>query len=465
MTNISQSIDIRAVAPGRSRLLAFLGPAALISVGYMDPGNWATDLEGGARFGYQLLWVLLASNLVAVLLQSLSARLGIAGGLDLAQACRTHYSQTVAYALWVLAEVAIIACDLAEVLGSAIALNLLFHIPLLAGVLITGLDVLLILVLQHYGVRKLEAVIAAMVLTIGVCFALEIVLAQPDWGGVATGFVPQADSASLYIAIGILGATVMPHNLYLHSNLVQTRRIDTTSDAKREAIRYNFFDTTLALNIAFLINAAILILSSATFFSRGIEVTDLRQAHELLSPLLGATAASVAFAVALLAAGQSSTITGTLAGQVVMEGFLRLRLTPVVRRMLTRGLAIVPAVAVLAAYGEDGMLPLLIASQVVLSLQLPFAIVPLVRFTSDRRILGEFAIPLWVKRLAWVIASAITGINAWLITHVVLDWGSHSGMLASLSLLFFAIALGCGLLLCWISVAPLHTADADPGSG
>jgi manganese transport protein len=358
---------------GVRRLFAFIGPGALAWV--MGSGNWATDLEGGARFGYQLLWVLLASNLVAMLLQSLSARLGIVSGHDLAQSCREHYPRPTALALWLLAEVAIIACDLAEVLGSAIALNLLFGIPMLWGVLITGFDVLLILALQHYGVRKLEAVIAVMVLTIGTCFALEIALAEPDWHGVLAGFAPRPDSSSLLIAIGILGATVMPHNLYLHSSLVRTRRIGTGFAAMREAIRYNLIDTVLALNIAFLINAAILVLSASVFFSRGIEVTDLRQAHELLSPLLGTALASAAFAVALLTAGQSSTITGTLAGQVVMEGFLQIRLTPVVRRLLTRGLAIVPAVAVLAAYGENGMLPLLIASQVVLSLQLPFAMV------------------------------------------------------------------------------------------
>ena len=460
MTNISQSIDVRAAAPGMRRLLAFIGPGALVSVGYMDPGNWATDLEGGARFGYQLLWVLLASNLVAMLLQSLSARLGIASGRDLAQSCRTHYPRPAALALWLLAEVAIIACDLAEVLGSAIALNLLLGIPMLWGVLITGLDVLFILALQHYGVRKLEAVIAAMVLTVGACFAVEIVLTEPDWQGVLSGFAPRLDSSSLLIAIGILGATVMPHNLYLHSSLVQTRRIGTSLAAKREAIRYNLVDTVLALNIAFLINGAILVLSASVFFSRGIEVTDLRQAHELLSPLLGTALASAAFAVALLTAGQSSTITGTLAGQVVMEGFLQIRLRPVARRLLTRGLAIVPAVAVLAAYGENGMLPLLIASQVVLSLQLPFAMVPLIRFTGSKQILGAFASSAWVRWSAWLAAGCITALNAWLITRSLSDSRSQSTALASLSPLLIAGALACGMLLAWISVAPLTRSEA-----
>jgi manganese transport protein len=456
MTNIGQSVDVRALAPGRNRLWAFVGPGVLVCVGYMDPGNWATDLQGGARFGYQLIWVLLASNLVAILLQSLSARLGIVSGYDLAQACRAHYPRPVAVALWTLAEVAIIACDLAEVLGSAVALNLLLGIPLVAGVLITAFDVLLILPLQHYGVRRLEAIIATLVFTVGACLALEIGLAAPDWDGVVVGFVPRLDSTSLFIAVGILGATVMPHNLYLHSALVQTRRIDTTLSATHEAIRFNLVDTVLTLNVAFLINAAILILSGATFFERGIEVTELREAYELLSPLLGTVVASGAFAVALLAAGQSSTITGTLAGQAVMEGFLRMRLRPAVRRLLTRGLAIVPAAAALAVYGEKSMLPLLIVSQIVLSLQLPFAMVPLIRFTSDRALLGTFANPWWIKLLAWIAACSITGLNAWLIARAMSDWGSRESVLASYSPILVAFAVGCGSLLAWIGVAPLR---------
>jgi len=456
MTNPGRTVDVREARAGRNRLWAFLGPGVLVSVGYMDPGNWATDLEGGSRFGYQLLWVLLASNLAAVLLQSLAARLGVASNCNLAQACRRHYSRPVYTALWLLAELAIVACDLAEVLGSAVALNLLFRIPLLAGVLITGFDVLLILLLQHYGMRKLEAIIAIMVLTIGGCLAVEIVLARPAWHAVLGGFIPRLDADSLYVAIGILGATVMPHNLYLHSALVQTRRFGSGSSATREALRYTLIDTVFALNLAFLVNAAILVVSVAVFFRHGIEVTDLRQAEALLSPLLGSAAASAIFAVALLAAGQSSTITGTLAGQVVMEGFLQIRLSPVRRRLLTRSLAIAPAVAVIAAYGEAGMLPLLIASQVVLSLQLPYAIIPLIRFTSTRDILGEFTSGMWIKLLAWLVAGCIVGLNAWLVGRTVIQWGGLSREPAGVSLFLLALMLACGLLLLWISVVRLR---------
>ena len=313
MKDIGHSIDTRAVAPGRRRLLAFLGPAALVSVGYMDPGNWATDLQGGAAFGYQLVWVLLLSNFIAMLLQTLAARLGVAGGVDLAQACRAYYPRAAMLALWVLCEIAIVATDLAEVLGSAVALNLLFGLPLLWGALVTGFDVLLILLLQHRGMRKLEALITVMVLTIGGCFALEIALAHPDWRGVAAGFVPHIDAQSLYVAIGILGATVMPHNLYLHSSLVQTRRIGEGTHFVREALRYNLVDTVLLLSVALFINTAILVLSAAVFHHGGIQVTDLRQAHALLAPILGTSLAPMAFAIALLVAGQSSTITGTMA--------------------------------------------------------------------------------------------------------------------------------------------------------
>lgn len=453
MTNLGQSVDMRVRAPGRWRAFGFIGPAAMISVGYMDPGNWATDLEGGARFGYQLLWVLLASNLIAVLLQSLAARLGIVGRLDLAQACRAGYSRPVSMALWVLCELAIVACDLAELLGSAIALNLLFGIPMLWGVLITACDVMLIIVLQHYGIRKLEAVVAAMVLTIGVCMAIEMALVRPSLGDIAGGFVPRIDAASLFVAIGILGATVMPHNLYLHSSLVQTRRIAPTEAAQREAIRYNFLDTVLALNIAFLINASILVLSAATFFGRGIEVTELTQAHELLSPLLGTAVASTVFAIALLAAGQSSTLTGTLAGQVVMEGFLTLRMSPLARRLLTRGLAIVPAVGVLLYQGDAGVLQLLVLSQVVLSLQLPFAIVPLIRFTSERRLMGPFTSPRWVRGLAWAAAVAIVGLNGWLVLQALAPAGPG----------YLAIGVPAVLLtalLVWIARVPLRIAGA-----
>ena len=463
MTDLGQTVDIRAFAPGRARLWRFIGPAGMVSVGYMDPGNWATDLEGGARFGYQLLWVLLAANLVAVLLQSLAARLGIVTGRDLAQSCREGYSRPIALALWVLCEVAIIACDLAEVLGGTIALNLLFGIPLAWGALITGCDVMLIIALQHYGIRKLEAVVAALVLTTGGCMALNVLFASPDWKAVAGGLVPHLNSASLYVAIGILGATVMPHNLYLHSALVQTRRIDHGLAAQREAIRYNFIDTALALNIAFLVNAAILIVSAATFFTRGIEVTELRQAHELLTPLLGTAAASLAFAIALLAAGQSSSVTGTLAGQIVMEGFLKLRMSPVKRRLLTRLLAVVPAVVVLAVMGEAGLLRLLVLSQVVLSLQLPFAMVPLIRFTNDRRAMGALANSGWVRRLAYAVAASITALNIGLVWQA-LTQGDKGGVdLSDWRWVLTGIGIGCGCLLAWIAAVPLKSRSVSVG--
>ena len=450
MTSLEQTVDMRL--PGRWRLLRFSGPAVIVSVGYMDPGNWATDLEGGARFGYQLLWVLLASNLIAMLLQTLAVRLGVAGRLDLAQACRAYYARPVALALWLLCEIAIIACDLAELLGSAIALNLLFGIPLVAGVLVTAFDVMLILVLQHYGIRKLEAVVGALVLTIGSCLLLDILLARPDWRLVLGGLVPRLDASSLFVAISILGATVMPHNLYLHSSLVQTRRIEAHEAGQREAISYNLIDTALALNIAFFINAAILILSASAFFGSGVVVTELRQAHELLTPVLGTTLASTAFAIALLAAGQSSTITGTLAGQVVMEGFVRLRMSPLARRLLTRSLAIVPAVAVLLVAGEKGVLQLLVTSQVVLSLQLPFAIVPLIRFTSERRIVGAFVSPHWMRNLAYCAALLILGLNSWLMARTLLPADGDAGVA---DIFFGVAALLCTGLLAWITFVPL----------
>ena len=442
-------------APGRWRALRFCGPAVMVSVGYMDPGNWATNLEGGARFGYQLMWVLLASNLIAMLLQSLAARLGIAGRLDLAQACREHYARPVVLALWVLCETAIVACNLAELLGSAIALNLLFGIPLAWGALITGVDVMLIILLQRYGIRKLEALVATLVMTIGACLAIEMLLARPVWADVAAGFVPRLDSASLMVAIGIIGATVMPHNLYLHSSLVQTRRIHSHNAAKAEAMRYNLVDTVVALTVAFFINAAILALSASTFFAHGVVVTELRQAHELLTPALGTVLASSVFAVALLVAGQSSTITGTLAGQVVMEGFVRLRMSPVKRQLFTRALAIVPAVAVLFHSGENGVLQLLVLSQVVLSLQLPFAIVPLIRFTSARRIMGTFASPLWLRSLACAAALMIIALNAWLVMQALSPTGALGGAGGGRVLIGVAAVL-CSGLLAWVAFMPLR---------
>ena len=457
MTNLELSVDMRV--PGRWRVLRFCGPAAMISVGYMDPGNWATGLEGGARFGYQLMWVLLASSLIAMLLQTLAARLGIAGHMDLAQACRAYYHRYVALALWIPCEIAIIACDLAELLGSAIALNLLFGIPLAWGALITGVDVMLIMALQHYGVRKLEALVAALVITIGACMVTEMFLARPLWGAVAAGFIPRLDATSLMVAVGILGATVMPHNLYLHSSLVRTRRIERHPAAQREAIRYNLADTMLALTIAFFINASILALSASTFFERGIVVSEFRQAHELLAPALGTTLASTLFALALLAAGQSSAITGTLAGQIVMEGFVRLRLSPIKRRLLTRALAIVPAVAVLVHAGEDGVLQLLVLSQVVLSMQLPFAILPLIRFTNTTSIMGSFTSPKWLCGLAYSAALLIILLNFWLVLYALGPTGALAGA-GPLRWAFALMGLFLGALLVWITFSPLRIADS-----
>ena len=404
------------------KLLAFAGPGYLVAVGYMDPGNWATDLAGGSKYGYTLLSVILLSNLMAILLQGLAAKLGIVTGRDLAQACRDHYSRPVSFILWVPCEVAIAACDLAEVIGTAIALNLLFGLPLTWGIIITALDVMLILMLQQRGFRILESVVIALVATVGACFLFEIVISRPDMAGVAAGFIPSAsilsDPGKLYIAIGILGATVMPHNLYLHSSIVQTRRYEETYAGKREAVRYAFLDSTIALSFALFINAAILIVAAATFHTTGnTEVAEIQDAYQLLTPLLGVGGASAVFAIALLASGQNSTLTGTLAGQIVMEGFLDIRLRPWLRRLITRGIAIVPAVIVSVMYGESGTAQLLVLSQVILSFQLAFAVFPLVQFTSDRRKMGAFVNALWVKVLAWTIAGIIAALNIWLLVQ------------------------------------------------
>jgi manganese transport protein len=408
------------------KMLAFAGPGYLVAVGYMDPGNWATDLAGGSRFGYTLLSVILISNLMAVLLQGLAAKLGIVTGRDLAQACRDHYSRPVVYALWFLCEIAIAACDLAEVIGSAIALNLLFGIPLTMGVCITALDVLLLLYLQNKGVRVLEALVITLVATVGVCFAFELFLARPSLAGIAAGFVPSldiiADREKLYIAIGILGATVMPHNLYLHSSIVQTRRYEETSAGKKEAVRYAFVDSTIALSFALFINASILIVAAASFHTSGNSaVAEIQDAYKLLTPLLGA-GASTMFALALLASGQNSTLTGTLAGQIVMEGFLNLRIRPWLRRLITRLIAIVPAVIVSVLYGESGTAKLLIFSQVILSLQLSFAVFPLVMFTSNKLKMGEFVNPTWLKVMAYTIATIIASLNVWLLFQTLRGW-------------------------------------------
>ena len=404
------------------KLFAFAGPAYLVSVGYMDPGNWATDIEGGARFGYGLLWVLLLSNWMAILLQTLSARLGLFAGRDLAQACRDYYSRPVALVLWVFCEIAIVACDLAEVLGSAIALNLLFGIPLLPGVVITAADVLLLLALQKHGIRRMEAIIVSLVFMVGLCYVVEIFLVQPEWGQMAGGlFRPRLNSESLYVAIGILGATVMPHNLYLHSALVQSRRVRRTEKDLESAARYNLVDSAVALNLAFFVNAAILVMGAAVFYRHGVVVRELSQAHATLTPLVGTSLSSTLFAIALLCAGQSSTLTGTLAGQIVMEGFLRIRIRPWMRRLITRSLAIIPAAAVIAIQGEQGTYRLLILSQGILSLQLRFPIVPLVQFTSSREKMGRFANPLWLKVIAWTVAGFIIALNVWLLVLTFRD--------------------------------------------
>jgi len=412
-----------AVPEGSSfwrKMIAFAGPGYLVAVGYMDPGNWATDLAGGARYGYALLSVIMISNFMAILLQALSARLGIASGRDLAQACRDNYSRPVTIGLWLLCEIAIAACDLAEVVGAAIALNLLFGLPLIWGVALTSLDVLIVLFLQHRGFRYVEALVVGLIIAIAGSFAIEIFLARPDMGAVAAGFVPSTEILRnpdmLYIAIGILGATVMPHNLYLHSSIVQTRRYRDTSEGKREAIRFATIDSTVALMSALFINAAILVIAAATFHGTGYEsVADISDAHQLLSPLLGTSLASVLFAVALLCSGQNATLTGTLAGQIVMEGFINLRLRPWLRRLITRLIAIIPAIIVVALYGDRGTGQLLILSQVILSLQLSFAVIPLVMFTNDKLKMGPFASPLWVKAMAWPVAVVIAGLNGYLL--------------------------------------------------
>jgi manganese transport protein len=411
-----RTIPIHAGIGWFKKVLAFAGPGYLVAVGYMDPGNWATDIGGGAKFGYTLLSVILISNVMAMILQALSAKLGIVTGRDLAQACRESYSRPVAIGLWVVCEIAIAACDLAEVLGSAVALKLLFGLPLLAGVLITALDVLIVLALQGRGFRLIEAFVITLIASIALCFVYEIFFAQPIWREAAVGFIPRIEilrnREMLYIAIGILGATVMPHNLYLHSSIVQTRAFATDADGKREAIRYATFDSTLALGFALFVNAAILVLGSAAFHTRGLHnVAEIADAYKLLTPVLGASLASTLFACALLASGQNSTLTGTLAGQIVMEGFLNLRLKPWLRRLITRSIAIIPAVIVIGFYGEGRVTSLLILSQVVLSFQLPFAVIPLVQFTNSRARMGAFANSRFTSILAWTVAAAILGFN------------------------------------------------------
>lgn len=428
LSEVNASIDVTK-RTGWRKVFAFLGPAYLVSVGYMDPGNWATDIAGGSKFGYTLLWVLLMSNLMALLLQSLSARLGVVRQLDLAQASRNTYHPVVNFALWILAEIAIAACDLAEVLGMAIGLQLLFGLPLIWGVSLTVLDTLLLLVLQSYGMRKIEAFIIALVAIIGGAFLVEMILAKPDASELVKGFVPYLPgNDALYIAIGIIGATVMPHNLYLHSSLVQTRRIERTEKGIWTSIKYNFLDSAVALNAAFFVNAAILILAASTFFKAGYyEVADIQDAHKLLSPLLGTNLAPILFGIALVAAGQSSTITGTLAGQIVMEGYLNLRIAPWLRRLITRLIAIIPAYIVILLYGEGQTGELLVFSQVVLSLQLGFAIIPLIHFTSDKKTMGVFVISAWIRITAWIIALIIVSLNVNLVIVELVGWLDNAG--------------------------------------
>ena len=427
LPEVHRSISVPTVKSFWRKMLAYAGPGYLVSVGYMDPGNWATDIAGGAKFGYALLTVILLSNLMAILLQSLCVRLGVATERDLAQACRDYFSPRVNFCLWVLCEIAIAACDLAELLGSAIALQLLFGIPLVWGVCLTALDVLVLLFLQGRGFRYVEALVITLVATVGVCFTAEILFSRPDAGGILLGYAPKVEilqnPGMLYIAIGILGATVMPHNLYLHSSIVQTRDWQPTLEKRWEAIKFGTIDSTVALSFALFINSAILIVSAATFhFSGYQDVAEIQDAYKLLSPLLGVSAASAIFGLALLASGQSSTLTATLAGQIVMEGFLQMRLPSWLRRLATRLIAIIPALIAIIFFGETSTGNLLVFSQVVLSLQLSFAVIPLVMFTSNRRLMGEFVNPVWLKLLAGGVATIIVGLNGWLLLQTFLGW-------------------------------------------
>ena len=457
LAEVHRSVGVSPQLSFWRRLFAFSGPAFLVSVGYMDPGNWATDIAAGSKFGYALLWVLLMSNVMAILLQSLSARLGIVTGMDLAQACRAMFSRPVSWVLWVVCEIAIAACDLAEVLGSAIGLQLLFGLPLLAGVLLTAFDTLLILFLHSRGVRMMEAFIVALILTVGACLAVEIFLSKPQWGSMATGLVPSLPGeGALYLAIGILGATVMPHNLYLHSALVQSRRITHTPAGIRSGVKYNLIDSVVALNGALFVNAALLVMAAATFFQSGLhDVAEIQDAHRLLEPILGASIAPVAFAIALIASGQSSTVTGTLAGQIVMEGFVQLRLRPIVRRLLTRAVAIVPAVITIVAFGEHATGDLLVLSQVVLSLQLSFAVIPLIHLVSDRRWMGQYTIKPLLRAAAWVVAGVIAALNLKLAFDEVSGWllgaGSHAWLLWATVV---PAAAGLVGLLAYVTVKP-----------
>ncbi len=466
LSEVNASIDASG-SRGWRKLLAFMGPAYLVSVGYMDPGNWATDIAGGSQFGYALIWVLLMSNIMALLLQSLSARLGVVRQLDLAQASRKSYPPVVNFCLWLLAEVAIAACDLAEVLGMAIGLQLLFGLPLIWGVSLTVLDTLLLLLLQSYGMRKIEAFIIALVVIIGGAFLVEMILAKPAMGELVKGFIPTLpNEQALYIAIGIIGATVMPHNLYLHSSLVQTRRIDNSEKGVWQAIKYNFIDSAIALNAAFFVNSAILVLAASTFFKAGLfEVSDIQNAHQLLAPLIGSNLAPILFGIALVAAGQSSTITGTLAGQIVMEGYLNLRIAPWLRRLITRLIAIIPAYVVILVYGESKTGELLVFSQVVLSLQLGFAIIPLIHFNSDKEKMGVFVIKPWLQIAAWLIAFVIVSLNVKLVVQEITGWleaaGENSWMIWTFVM---PVCVGAIMLLIYITVKPIIDSQSQEKS-
>src|SRR5512138_3324713 len=457
LSEVHETVDFPSRGSKWRRWLAITGPAIMVAVGYMDPGNWATDLAGGSKYSYALIWVLLMSNMMAILLQSLAARLGIVSRRDLAQINHEEYHPAINIPLYILAEIAITACDLAEVLGSAIALQLLFGLPLIYGVILTALDTFLLLLLSNAGIRKLESVVLALVGTIGVAFIIEIVLGQPDWGGIVRGFAPTLpDSAALYIAIGILGATVMPHNLYLHSSLVQTRKIGTTKEDVRQALRWNNIDSAVALNLAFFVNAAILVVAAAVFYRNGyFEVAEIQDAHRLLAPIVGASIAPLAFAIALLASGQSSTITGTLAGQIIMEGYLNLRIPPWLGRIITRLLAIIPAVVVITYYGEHSTSAMLVLSQVVLSMQLPFAIIPLIHAVADKQRMGEFRIAPWIQVLAWLVAAIIVGLNVKLVIDQVSGWIAVAGDSAWLLRVTVIPVLGTlALLLLYVTAHP-----------
>ena len=460
LAEVNASVLIKPHSNFWARLFTFTGPAFMVSVGYMDPGNWATDIAGGARFGYKLIWVILLANLIAILFQALSARLGIVYGRDLAQACRDHYSKTINFILWIICEVAIAACDLAEVLGSAIGLYLLFKIPLFWGVLITTFDVLLLMFLMSFGIRKMEAFILALVATIGICFGIEVFFSNPNFYEAAKGFIPTSmNTEGLFITLGIIGATVMPHNLYLHSALVQSRDVKRTSPGLKEANKFNLIDSIVALNAAFFVNAAILIVAAAVFFQNGYNnVASIIDAHALLAPLLGSKAAPIIFGIALIAAGQSSTITGTFAGQIVMEGFVGLKMRPWLRRLTTRLIAIIPTLIVIKFSGDHAVDSLLILSQVILSLQLPFAIIPLLHFTSNRKKMGEFASRMWVMVLAWTAASLITLLNLKYIYDLIIEsipLGNTQGMLVKY--LLMPVSAFLLPLLLWMLVEPIFS--------